>query len=420
MIKTVLKKPARFAKKILLNTRATYYLKKSRKTSSRGKEIKVGFIVFEPETWGKLDAVYTELKSRKNVICEIIIVPSYDQELKLTTHYGKELQFFRNISPDALLAYTDENGWLDISKSGYDYVFYQDPYNAHMPKNLKSSTVVKFAKICYIPYGFSGSNNFNEGNTNPDFFRNVYLEFVDTEEIQSILNERYKRNVENGYQHFLNLGYPTFDYYLTTKKQTAAKGSIKNVLWTPRWSYDPKFGGSHFLEYKEDFLRFSGEHTDLNFAIRPHPMMLRNFVNNGYITEAEKNEYLDKLKQNNVNISLQNDIKDDFEWADVLITDYSSIIPMFFLMNKPIIYCPSQIELNKEYQYILRGMYLATSWGEVEKNIKKLANGIDDKKELREQCVTEFSKKHIGAAKRIVDTIVEDNKRIEQQFNTSN
>lgn len=414
MIKILLKKPARLVKNFLLNTRATYYLKKKQKTSSKEKTIKVGFIVFEPETWGKLDAVYEELKSRENITCELIIVPSYDQELKLTTHYGKELQFFRNKASDALLAYTGENGWLDISKSGYDYVFYQDPYNEHMPKNLKSSTVVKFAKICYIPYGFSGSNIFNEGNTNPDFFRNVYFEFVDTEEIQSILNERYKRNVKNGYQHFLNLGYPTFEYYLAKTKQIASKGIIKNVLWTPRWSYDPKIGGSHFLEYKEEFLRFSGERTDLNFVIRPHPMMLKNFVNNGYITEAEKDEYLDKLKQNKVNISLQNDIKDDFEWADILITDYSSIIPMFFLMNKPIIYCPSQIELNKEFQYILRGMYFATSWNEIEKNVKKLVNGNDEKKELREQCVTEFRKKHIGAAKRIVDTIVEDNKGIKQ------
>ena len=53
---------------------------------------------------------------------------------------------------------------------------------------------------------------------------------------------------------------------------------------------------------------------------------------------------------------------------------------MFFLMNKPIIYCPSQIELNKEYQYILRGMYLATSWNEIEKIIKRLVNGNDEKK----------------------------------------
>lgn len=182
MIKTLLKKPLRVVKKILLNTRTNYYLKKNSQRVSHGeKKIKIGFIVFEPETWDKLDAVYTELKSREDVICELIIVPSYDQELELTTHYGKELQFFRNKTSDVLLAYTNENGWLDISKNGYDYVFYQDPYNAHMPKNLKSSTVVKFTKICYIPYGFSGSNNFNEGNTNPDFFRNVYFEFVDTE-----------------------------------------------------------------------------------------------------------------------------------------------------------------------------------------------------------------------------------------------
>ena len=412
MIKTLLKKTLRVVKKILLNTRTNYYLKKNSQRVSHGeKKIKIGFIVFEPETWDKLDAVYTELKSREDVICELIIVPSYDQELELTTHYGKELQFFRNKTSDVLLAYTNENGWLDISKNGYDYVFYQDPYNAHMPKNLKSSTVVKFTKICYIPYGFSGSNNFNEGNTNPDFFRNVYFEFVDTEEIRKILNECYKRNVEKGYQQFLNLGYPAFEEYLLDTEQIARKEIKKNVLWTPRWSYDPKIGGSHFLEYKEDFLRFSGEYTNLNFMMRPHPMMLKNFVNKGYITDAEKNEYLDKLKQNNVSVSLQNDIKSDFEWADILITDYSSIIPMFFLMNKPIIYCPSQIELNEEYKYLLQGMYIANSWDEVEKIVKRIFDGDDDLRRKRKCCIEELKKKHLGSSKRIVDTIIKDYQR---------
>ena len=74
------------------------YLKNNvKKMHSKNKLMKVGFIVFEPETWDKLNPVYNELKSRKGIEVKIIIVPSFDQALKITTHYGKELNYFKKI-----------------------------------------------------------------------------------------------------------------------------------------------------------------------------------------------------------------------------------------------------------------------------------------------------------------------------------
>ena len=107
-------------KNYLLDQRAAYYLRKvSKRKHDKDKPLKVGFIVFEPETWDKLQPVYEELMSRNKIDVRIIVVPSYDQELKLTTHYGKELEYFRNVNNDCILAYVVQKFNRKMKKSSF-------------------------------------------------------------------------------------------------------------------------------------------------------------------------------------------------------------------------------------------------------------------------------------------------------------
>jgi len=388
----------------ILDIRSTFYLKKvKRKGHSASKKMKVGFVVFEPETWDKLSPIYNSLKNNENIVVNLIIVPSYDQELRVTTQYGKELAFFENIDSKAFLAYNNGT-WINIKRENYDYIFYQDPYNNHMPFKLKSSHVVKFSKICYIPYGYTGSNDFNEGNTNKSFFRNVYYEFVDVIEIKNILCERYKQNVEKGLQHFVNYGYPSFEQIDLIQSMH----KIKKILWTPRWSYEPKIGGSHFFEYKEKIVSLAKTYPLINVAIRPHPMMFNNFINNGLMDKDEKENYCDKLKENDIEISQGLDLETEFCKTDLLITDWSSIIPMFFLTGKPIIYCVSDIELNLECSLISEGMYLAYSWDDIEKHVKDLIQGNDYLFDKRNMIIKKMQKEHRGATERIINELYND------------
>ena len=200
-----------FVNNLFLDKRAKKYLKNNvKKIHHKNELMKVGFIVFEPETWDKLNPVYNELKSRKGIEVKIIIVPSFDQELKITTHYGKELNYFKKIDNDSILAYQN-NKWIDIEKEGYDYIFYQDPYNEHMPSELRSDNVVKFTKICYVPYGFTGSDVFLGLATDSDFFRNVYLGFMDSIKTIDVLNKKFDYTIKNGLQHFYDVGYPAYE-----------------------------------------------------------------------------------------------------------------------------------------------------------------------------------------------------------------
>lgn len=403
MIKRIVMAPYNILNNIYLDCKAKKNLRhNSQKMHASNKPMKVGFVVFEPETWDKLAPVYNELLSRGNIVVRIIIVPSFDQELKLTTKYGKELSYFRNIDSNSILAY--EGGWIDIRKDGYDYIFYQDPYNIHMPPLLRSDYVVRFAKICYVPYGMVGSDVFINNNINKDFFRNVYCEFVDISEIQRILLKKYKRNVKKGYQHFLLIGYPALMRYFNYE----FRDNYTNILWTPRWSCHPVLGGSNFFEYKDCYLKLAKNYPELSCRIRPHPMLFENFIKEGLLSELDCINYRKMAEKCKVEISEGNDLDKDFYDTDILITDFSSIIPQFFMTKRPIIYCTSHIRFNSFYQGLSKGMYIANTWKDVEDYIKMLKEGNDYLYNIRLEIVNKLSSEHIDSEKKIVDYLVND------------
>ena len=405
MIIKAMKKSLQFVNDLILDKKAEKFLKNNaKKTHDKNELMKVGFIVFEPETWDKLNPIYNELKLREGIEVKIIIVPSFDQELKITTHYGKELNYFKKLDNDSILAYQNSR-WIDIEKEGYDYIFYQDPYNEHMPPTLRSDNVVRFAKICYVPYGFVGSNDLSHIVTNKAFFRNVTYGFLDTQNNFKILTNRYKNNIKKGLQHFNIMGYPAYEKFFEYAK---ANNEIKKILWAPRWTYDEKIGKSHFFEYKDKFNELSKKYPNILFTIRPHPMMFSNFIKSGLMTEEEFLHYKKELELLGIELSLNKDVSEDLKTTDILISDFSSIIPMFYFMNKPVIYTDADMALNEEYCIIMDNSYIADNWNKVREYIDDLVNGIDLKSSQRYADIKEQYKLHHEASRKIVDCLVND------------
>ena len=78
---------------------------------------------------------------------------------------------------------------------------------------------------------------------------------------------------------------------------------------------------------------------------------------------------------------------------------------MFHLMGKPIIYCNSGVQLNKEYMEIAEGMYLTDNWDDVEQHLRELLSGNDRLQQKREQTIKDLMRNHNGATERIADAL---------------
>ena len=373
------------------------------KNKTCGNKVRVGFIVQMPEIWDKQEAVYEELLKRDSTEVFMFVVPPFDNaKREVTKNY--ENNYFLNQYPSAIKAVDTKEKTIDLITYQLDYVFYQRPYDEYLPKQLRSYIVSAYSKCCYIPYGFSGADVFDEGNTNRAFFRNIYCTFMESSHMQKKLMRKYPISCRLGIRHIEDLGYPSLEPYFNKK----SFDELKSILWTPRWSYDSKLGGSHFVEYKDMPFTILEKHKDLRCVFRPHPLMFGELRFKKMMTEAEIAEYISNAENCGIVYDTGTPIDAALDEADVLITDYSSIIIMYFLTGKPIIYCTSQIELNETFQKLSQYMYIAECEEDIYRYIDQLAQGEDYRKEERLKFISQEFAKHVNSSKRIADRIVFD------------
>lgn len=402
-LKNTIKYPLKLGYNLMMDIRSAYYLCKVRNKRPSGK-IKVGFIVQMSEIWDKEVGIYEDMLSREEFEPIIIVVPPYNMSTKKYSISYKNNYFIKNY-PNAVKAISKDGTVIDIASMDLDYVFYQRPYDHYLVPKLRSSELVKYTRCCYVPYGYSGSDIFNDLCTHRSFMRNMSYAFFESQYISDITNNKLKNTLPHRFQDITFMGYPVLESFfgLANDKDTDTK--VKNVLWTPRWSYDKKTGGSHFIEYKDLFLELAGQYPDVEFVFRPHPLMFEELEREGLFSSDEKNRYLSQLNECGAKFDTDSLFIDAAEKADVLITDYSSILINFFVSGKPIIYCDSMIEFNSDFKKMDPGIYHTASAGQIKECIGKLYNGCDTLKEKRHRIREEMFKAHKDSSARIADLL---------------
>lgn len=397
--KKLVKFPFKKACKNILNLRSAFYLKKNFHKVPHDGKIKVGFIVQMPELWGKQSSVYRIMCSSAEIEPWFIIIPKFDFENNTISEYGDEKEFFLSeCKSQKYIIARDDNDWFDISSMKFDYLFYQRPYDWYLPKQYQSGSTVVYTKNCYIPYA---TNELVDTTQYPiSFFRNIYFGFMEDENAARFNKNRFKLTKQ--LQHFLNIGYPVFEECLKLKQ----KCDYKRFLWTPRWTYSPTVGGSHFVEYNQFLTDF--EWQDNRFTIRPHPLMWENFLKTKKLNEEQIENIKSKWNEHNILIDENKQIENTFMQTDVLISDNSSIIPMFFLTGKPIILCPWGEKYGDLYQTIMPGMYIANDLTELEKYVVMLCQKNDPLEQVRIEIIEKYFSQNINASEKIVKEIIND------------
>lgn len=399
-IKKLIKKPLRIIRDRVMDIRSAYYIKRN----IRGKNtdvIRIGFIVQMAEVWDKEVRIYEELRTRADVKTFLIVVPPYDFKTDKNT-LSYENDPFLSIYPEAIKALQPDGKWIDIKKFNLDYLFFQRPYDHYLPKPLRSTELVKHTKCCYVPYGYAGSDVFNRGNTNLPFFRNMSFVFLESEYMKGVFKRSFEHRMMFKYQKYETLGYPDLEVYF----DNPSRDEISNILWTPRWSYDPEMGGSHYFEYKDLPFFIKSHYSDIDVVFRPHPLMFDEFIKQGLMKQQEADDYKRRIREASIAYDSGTLISEAISRSDLLITDYSSIIINYFLTGKPIIYCKADYELNEEYSKIESCLYVAEDQQQIEAYIAMLLNGEDPLAEKRKALIEKYRLQHIGAAKRIVDCLL--------------
>ena len=389
----------------IINSSERKIKKHLKNLKNTGDVIKVAFIVQMPEVWDKQRDTYEAMVEDARFDVWLVVVPSFNTKTLKRNNYGYEREYYRDKYPDGQFIDAVDNSGKVINLKDYhfDYVFYERPYDLYLPSKLRSSKVCGFSKVCYIPYS---TPDFKVPDPLPieNIYRSLYFGFINSKHRQDAINRYIElKGLKN--RHIIDVGYPILGYCNSIPENTSDKVSI---MWGPRWSYDAEMGGSHFVEYMYDFPKLTERFDNLSLIARPHPMTFPEMVRSGKMTEKEVEEYKEYVAKQGVILDKNKMIEDTFKETDILISDLSSILWLFFFTGRPIIYCPCKIKLSPDLQQLVDLMYVAESWEDVSGIIEKLLAGVDEMREKREEFIRDYFKKYSNPVESIMELIIDD------------
>lgn len=394
---------------LILDYRSYRILKvQKRKRYENKEEIKVLFICQMPQLWDKLSGIYEAMLESEIFSPYILAVPEnvYDRSSNVCYEYFSKKY-------DHVIDSIENGNWHNISKGVYDYIFYQRPYDSKLPKNYRSSQLMKKGKICYLAYGYLLSKTNEELCMDKAFFRNVYLYFAENEYVKTYNQKRFPKTHSEEVRKTVYTGYPALmgmQVEHSNVSNIKDKKNEKTVIWTPRWTTNKKVGNSNFFKYKENMLHFFIGRENTKLIFRPHPLMFDNFIKTGEMRRDE----VEKLKNifyttSNLKLDMEANYFKEFWESDLLITDISSIIIEYLITGKPIIYCETDIEPNDFMNEILSVCYRVQDWNELRNIMEELISGNDFLRADRERLAEKISGENdLGTVDRIVKIIRND------------
>ena len=180
------------------------------------------------------------------------------------------------------------------------------------------------------------------------------------------------------------------------------------MIWTPRWTTDPKLGGSHFFDYKDQMIGWAEKDTSVDLVFRPHPLALANYVSAGLMTEEELETYLNRYTVCiNAAVDRTTEYYDTFFSSDCLITDISAVMIDYLFTGKPIIYCTSPSDQYFFTPELHECLYKVENFEGIVRTVEQLRAGDDPKKKMRAK-VARMLKPEGSAAACILDELRND------------
>ena len=352
------------------------FRKSRKKIEARPKEkqIRIGFMIQCPQNWAVLQSVYQKALEDDRTEPVVLLIPEMEFVHYVTVKniiWEKTYEFGEKLfGKQAVKTYNPESGnWEELEPLKLDYVFIPRPYETYLPKAYRASAIRKYAKVCYIPYAFPILSDW-EVLYNSHFIRNVSLVFCEKERSAEYVRNQFSKTVRSGDQKVFFCGYPKFDLIedhsgneseLWPRKKTE---EITRIIWTPRWTTDPRLGGSSFFKYKDQLIEWAEEDQRIDLVFRPHPLALDHYISAGLMTKQEQDDYLDRYARcKNANVDRTTTYFDTFYSSDCLITDVSSIIMDYLFTDKPIIYCRSTDDEHISLPDLRECMYMVGSFG---------------------------------------------------------
>ena len=377
--------------------------------------IKIVFLLEYPEVWNSSKSVFEAFQNDERAKVFLIALPKFPNDLSRNEAYEFALPLYDNV----INGYEDGK-WFDLKALHPDYIFYTRPYDKEYPANFKPKNTARYAKNCYISYGYDFTIGYhNEVSYNLKTFPYMYMVFCEGNTAANYCKKMCGNFLKYS-KKIYTMGFPRFDLLyemcsFTLQHKNNDNNYLKTVLWTPRWSLDDKANnGTSYFQLIDDLVHFFNEEKNLSYKliIRPHPLMFENFVSKGRMSHAKVEALMrEGALGKNIEFDKNIDYLKTLENVDIVISDYSSLLIEYLVLGIPTIYCDKADTFDEDGIIMDTSMYHANGADETISILEKLLNGEDTLKikrlEAREKISAGFDGK-IG--KRISLEVINDYK----------
>lgn len=377
-----------------------------KKASHHHQKTHIVFLCQFESCWDKFKPLFEDL-IRKNKKTTLLIINDDNSTLPYYQKtFTNKITIFEREYPEYCVKY--EKGILKKLKPSY--VVYTRPYNHYLPTDLRSFNALKYSKTAFINYYYPIDCVFS---LIQDILPTINLFIAGNTGEKNFFDQICSRGVSKGYQKAIDYGFPQFEnlYADIGQESDFRQNDRIKVIWTPRWlDDDSELGGSNFLRYHQKLLDFFIDNDSYSLIFRPHPLMFNDLIQKGKFTQEEKNKVIHRIKES------ENCVYDEssyyfhnFKNSNILITDYSSVIPEYFLTYNPIIYCEKNHNYNifdDTTKEMIDCNYRVSNIDELLSSLKDITH-TDSKKSAREKQIRKFMSKQEHSSQRIVEELTD-------------
>ncbi len=379
--------------------------------------VKVAFLCQYIPAWSKMDGIYQAMRQDSRFEPTLLCLPDRIRGCQLVDPENLE---------NETLAYMQANGWPEAvdarvgdgwqNLTDYAYIFYQRPYNTYMPRPYTVSHTSKHSKVCLLMYAIEMLQEITDITLERDFMAYVAYYFAENTSVAQINIRKNPLGHKLGLQKTLCLGVPVLESLLQKQGEKSPAWDFSEnpfrVMWTPRWTTDLSAGGSNFFTYYQSLTDYAAQHPDMDFLYRPHPLAFSHFLETGEMTQEQVDAFQARCEAiPNLALDKQQQYDATFWQSSVLISDYSGMVPEYFLTGKPLIFCISNmvLTLSDFGEKILAGCYVVRAEQELFATLDMLGRGEDPLKEKRLALIEELYGNNQGVCEKILDALTGGN-----------
>lgn len=372
-------------------------------------KIRVLFVAELGGKWDSMASVYYAMKKRDDVIVDVVLQPIF-RSVKLEDGTERTDIIYKDyLTPMGIehIPYTK----YDMEKISPDMTFISQPYESVTVPMFWPENIAKHSRLVYLPYFLAISLNSDLSSAFDSFFKlntqkNAWKIITQSERMRC----HYKKFASRHGENVIVTGLPKWDYVKGMAKENVAcpkewksKISGKKVfLWNTHFNFSSSGSGSRILsEEGMKFIELFINNSDIALIWRPHPMtetvvkvyypqFLPVFQKLKDIVEQSDNMVLDKYES----------YAPSFVWSDALISDFSSIVDQYVLLDKPILFTFKE---NDVYS-MLKESYFES--GLMDYSDLPYSISVDDTKKFIEDVINQNDVGKLGRANILNDFFV--------------